>query len=755
MGWKRQLRTTVLLLLLIAGCLGAGFYVRARDQQTTQPAAEADPVMQEVTDALSRYDRYGANDLATLRQAAADDQPQKAELLFLGLGSPAFTRSLLSSLTANGVTAAFFVTGSEASSGADSLSLIANAGYPIGASYTEGNTALDRYAAKRVLSDFVRASAAIQTIVGVWPSQVLIQSAPSEAVLAAAYASSMTTVTVPTRTVTLAEVDTPELAQALVAQLQRGTLLCIRMSQGDAAPDGLATLCEALAATDLSARAEKQVAAKLPSAEPLKRIYTTERAVAFTFSGLGNAQELSATLGVLKNVNAVGTFFVTRDELTRYPEEVRQILDGGHKLGISVQPTRFSTAAALLQELYKTQESLQTDYGYTDALAVRPAFGNAPELLMDACGAGGFTLFSAMLNAVRTEDIRVTDADAVLEALLPEALGVLQRGAIVHFQMKQYQRDDSLLGEVVKRIATKRNIYAIKPVMEIAANAEEVYPYPLSAEQILPQVLGKIFPGQLSGNPMTAISTRYIGIDWVSTTSFLPGFTAAEIKRLDTTGLVPNQNNEVYLTFDDWGTDQPITELLDVLAAHKAKATFFVRTQNVVYNPNLLRAIAKEGHTIGCHTHTHFPLSNDAGNGKKFTELTETQVTDLKQDLVASYGVLESIVGDLEIGGKPSLSLLFRPPTLAVGKNGLAAVFDCGFTYSVSGNYTSQDYKAASATKLAADLQKNTESGAILIMHMSDTSVYTAAALDLYLSEMERKYAEKPSRFVGLGSALK
>jgi len=359
-----------------------------------------------------------------------------------------------------------------------------------------------------------------------------------------------------------------------------------------------------------------------------------------------------------------------------------------------------------------------------------------------------------MVNAVRTADIRITDPTPVLDELFPEANGVLQRGEIVHFQMNQYQKSNALLGELVKQLAAKRNIYTLKPVIDIAKNAAYVYQYPLPDASILPQVKDKIYPGQLSGSIMTAIATRYIGVDWVSTAAFLPGFSSTEIKRLDKTGLVPNTGNMVFLTFDDWGTDKTITELLDVLKAHKAKATFFVRTQNVVYNPNLLRAIAADGHTIGCHTHTHFPLSNDEGSGKRFSELSENQVSDLKQDLVASYTLLQSIVGDLKSGAHPSLSLLFRPPTLAVSKAGLAAVFDCGFTYSVSGTYSSQDYKASSATKLAAELKKNTESGAVMVMHMSDGSLYTAEALDIYLSETERKATDKPYQFAGLSEVL-
>ncbi|MDD3214060.1 MAG: polysaccharide deacetylase family protein, partial [Eubacteriales bacterium] len=235
----------------------------------------------------------------------------------------------------------------------------------------------------------------------------------------------------------------------------------------------------------------------------------------------------------------------------------------------------------------------------------------------------------------------------------------------------------------------------------------------------------------------------------------LPGFTRAEIKQLDKKGMVLNGNNMVFLTFDDWGTDRAITEILNVLERHNAKATFFVRTKNVAYNPNLLRAIAAAGHTIGDHTHTHLPLSIDTGSGRKFTELTDEEALALQKDVVTSYDLLQSIIGDMKTNGHPSLSLLFRPPTLAVGKKGLTTVLDCGFSYSVSGSYSTQDYKATNATKLAAQMKANTKSGVILVMHMSDNSIYTAQALDIYLSEMENKYAENPLKFVGLSEVLK
>lgn len=752
---RKQIRTSILLIILILGFIGTGYYFGTRGKTRVLLSSNTEPVLLEISDAMKRYGNRSPETTALLRTTTGGRTPEKAELVFVGLSDLQTTQILLDALSQNNLRASFFLTGEDVNADIGSLSLIASAGYTIGIIYTDTASNLDPASAQNAISNIVRASASIQSAVGVSPSQILTLIKPGDDLLAVAYACSMDTVILPDRIIDMEEVSSAELAQTLVRRLARKSILCVRLTRNE--PDaaaGIAALFQALATTDLSATAKSMTDVSGPTAEPLQRIYTSERAVAFTFSGLGSKDELDGVLNALKAVNGLATFFVTEDELKDSTDEINGILMMGHELGISVQASRFANDTTLLENLLQTRETIKTDYGYTGELAIRPTIGKASEMLRKACGLGGFTLLSSMVNAVRIDDIRTTSATSIIDAVLPVADGVLQRGEIVHFQMNQYQKSNQILGDLVRLIATQRNIYPIKPVMAIAGNVDAVYQYPLPDSAILSDVKGKIYPGQLSGSEITAVSTRYIGVDWVATSSFLPGFSSTEIKRLDKTGIVPNKDNMVFLTFDDWGTDNTITQLLDVLKAHKAKATFFVRTQNVVYNPNLLRAIAAAGHTIGCHTNTHFALANDIGGGKRFAELTDNQVTGLKQDLVDSYDLLQSIVGDMVSGTHPSLSRLFRPPTLAVSKNGLAAVLDCGFTYSVSGSFSSQDYKASSAVKLADKLKKSTVSGAVIVMHMSDTSVYTAEALDIYLSEMERVQPDKPFQFRGLSEVL-
>ncbi|WP_157383336.1 polysaccharide deacetylase family protein [Nonomuraea coxensis] len=64
----------------------------------------------------------------------------------------------------------------------------------------------------------------------------------------------------------------------------------------------------------------------------------------------------------------------------------------------------------------------------------------------------------------------------------------------------------------------------------------------------------------------------------------------------------------VALTFDD-GPGPYTGELLRHLAAHQARATFFVVGQNVAAHPSVLRRAAAAGHEIGNHTWSHQDLT--------------------------------------------------------------------------------------------------------------------------------------------------
>jgi peptidoglycan-N-acetylglucosamine deacetylase len=69
--------------------------------------------------------------------------------------------------------------------------------------------------------------------------------------------------------------------------------------------------------------------------------------------------------------------------------------------------------------------------------------------------------------------------------------------------------------------------------------------------------------------------------------------------------VAPPQPNQLAFTFDDGPNPAATPQLLEVLARHNIRATFFLIGDFVRLEPALTREIASAGHAIGNHTMTH------------------------------------------------------------------------------------------------------------------------------------------------------
>lgn len=65
----------------------------------------------------------------------------------------------------------------------------------------------------------------------------------------------------------------------------------------------------------------------------------------------------------------------------------------------------------------------------------------------------------------------------------------------------------------------------------------------------------------------------------------------------------------IALTFDDGPNEDYTSQLLDVLAKHDVKASFFVMGAYVDEHPDVAKRIVEEGHVIANHTYNHHDLS--------------------------------------------------------------------------------------------------------------------------------------------------
>jgi peptidoglycan/xylan/chitin deacetylase (PgdA/CDA1 family) len=71
----------------------------------------------------------------------------------------------------------------------------------------------------------------------------------------------------------------------------------------------------------------------------------------------------------------------------------------------------------------------------------------------------------------------------------------------------------------------------------------------------------------------------------------------------------------IAMTFDDGPSATLTPKLLDILAAHHIKATFFVLGEMVAEHPEILARAAREGHEIASHSWSHPNLAKMSQEG--------------------------------------------------------------------------------------------------------------------------------------------
>jgi peptidoglycan-N-acetylglucosamine deacetylase len=145
-----------------------------------------------------------------------------------------------------------------------------------------------------------------------------------------------------------------------------------------------------------------------------------------------------------------------------------------------------------------------------------------------------------------------------------------------------------------------------------------------------------------------------------------------------------NDAAEVALTYDD-GPNAPYTgQLMDVLARHHVRATFFVIGRYVKQKPQVVRALHHAGHLIGCHTMTH-PKLMYLGRKRIHAEIAD------------ATALIEDTIGDRV--------RFFRPPFGARNPAVFHVATQLRLT-PVLWNVTSWDWKAKSAAEIELRLRQ-------------------------------------------------
>lgn len=168
----------------------------------------------------------------------------------------------------------------------------------------------------------------------------------------------------------------------------------------------------------------------------------------------------------------------------------------------------------------------------------------------------------------------------------------------------------------------------------------------------------------------------------------------------------------VYLTFDDGPVPAITSQILDTLKAYDVKATFFMIGSYAKKNPEMVKRVFDEGHTVASHTYTH--------QKSMFNSLDA-----FKKEVLQSVEVLEEITGE-------KTKFIRIPYGTSIGQSYKDYLAEMGLTV-VKWNCESYDSRVATKTpEQILEGVKNTKpkkGDVIVIMHDTYGKQKTADAL--------------------------
>ena len=160
------------------------------------------------------------------------------------------------------------------------------------------------------------------------------------------------------------------------------------------------------------------------------------------------------------------------------------------------------------------------------------------------------------------------------------------------------------------------------------------------------------------------------------------------------TGL-PHGARQMALTYDDGPNDPHTLRLLEVLANHEVRATFFLIGRYVRQRPEIAREVAKAGHMIGNHTFTH-PL------------LTLKSAAAIRRELADCQAAIQDSLGEK--------CNLFRPPFGGRRPAVLRIARELGLE-PVMWNVTGFDWNAPPAAVIEQKVAKQIRGGDVILLH--------------------------------------
>lgn len=407
-------------------------------------------------------------------------------------------------------------------------------------------------------------------------------------------------------------------------------------------------------------------------------VYTARKELALTFNGMGDKATMTALIDELEAYGIKATFFLPGIRVAEEPDIAGAILAGGHEI--------------------ENNTLNQLDMNKLDYDQIYKEIKLANDVIERETG--------ALPRYVRTRSGDYPED-------VPLAAAHLGMKAVVSYNINPKDRDmqsAEAIGEYVARFVSRGGI--------ISMNTD-----------VNPEVVSSI---KYIAKAVDDIGYRLVTLDELvqnggerKPLEQIPGYDAARINpdyqraKYELVYQVDTDKKEVALTFDDFGSDKTVTRILDILAEHDVKATFFLRAKGVESNPNLARAMVEGGHDVANHSYSH-PV------------VTSLTPEELQQDVVKAHQVITEAIQQQPV-------MLFRPPTGVVDDKRAKALAAVGYPVIAMYDVTTLDWDISnSADDIVNGVMTKTQPGSVILLHMLD-DIHTIEALPRVLEGLKDK----------------
>lgn len=195
--------------------------------------------------------------------------------------------------------------------------------------------------------------------------------------------------------------------------------------------------------------------------------------------------------------------------------------------------------------------------------------------------------------------------------------------------------------------------------------------------------------------------------------------TPEQLAEYDAAFLGDTSEKVLYLTFDAGYENGHTASILDTLQKHGVRAAFFVVGNYIEQNPELVKRMVEEGHTVGNHTYHHYDMSK-IGTEEAFT-----------QELTSLEALYEQTVGT-------PMEKYYRPPQGIYSEENLQMAKKLGYK-TVFWSLAYVDWYAddqPTSEEAFSKLIPRIHNGAVVLLH--STSATNDAILDDLLTRWEQ-----------------